>query len=74
MDKRRIKINYRKVDITQLAVWMEANKYKYALVPYDMNVQHLDNIGSVKIGSLIMYIEVYTEEAEVATRLQWNVE
>ena len=63
---RRIKLNYRKVNINDLADWLEVNNYEYALVPY---------YGyPTIIGSRTMWVEVYTNEAETAIRLKWNTE
>ena len=63
---RRVIINYLKVNVGEMADWLEANNYKYAFVPYDDDPK--------SIGTLLMYVEVYSEEAETALRLKWECE
>jgi len=67
MNKRRIKINYMKVNLDQVVAWLELNEYKYALIPYESRPRDI-------VGSLLMFVEVYTAEAETALRLTWNCE
>jgi len=65
--RRKIKINHLKVDIDNLCKWLEDNEYKYALIPYEHRPRDI-------VASVLMFVEVYTEEAETAVRLTWNCE
>lgn len=71
--KRILKINYRKVDTGELANWLTDNNYKFELI-HDNNVCTDGFDQDTVIGSLILSLELFTDEAEVATRLKWDVE
>ncbi len=69
--KRILKVNYRKVNVRDLTVWLNANDYRYELVHGD---NHCQDIGKKVIGTLTLALELFTDEAETATRLKWNIE
>lgn len=65
MNARLIKVDGKITDPIAIADWLEANEYKYALLPAgNMN----------DIVERICYIEVYAAEVEVALRLKWLTE
>ena len=70
-EARRVIINYRKVDPNALGDWLAENNYKHAFIPYpEATSDYLDGT----IGTLLVYVEVYSEEAEIALRLKWECE
>ena len=70
--KRILKLNYRRVNVAELRIWLTDNKYIFEIVHGSNEVSFAG--GDVVIGSLLVSLELYSDEAEVATRLKWNVE
>jgi hypothetical protein len=64
MSARRIKINYRKVDLDELADWLDESNIKHSLVP--------DTGMDGEVGRLIFFLEVYDAKDETAIRLKWE--
>ena len=70
--KRILKLNYRRNDMAALLKWFNDNDYQFELThAQDVCV---DQDGFPIIGTLMLEVTLYTEEAEVATRLKWNIE
>lgn len=65
MRRRVILIDYLKFDLAAIMIWMKANDYQYVFLTG--NEWHDEYIGN-----LTALMEVFTAEAEVATRLKWE--
>jgi hypothetical protein len=70
--KRILKVNYRKNNMQKLSNWLTANNFKYEIVRDCDQCNETDD--GVVIGTVILALILYSDEAEVATRLQWNIE
>ena len=68
MMRRLLQISYTKVNVVKLMRWLNANKYKFSM-PFDD-----DETTQYFEKGLIGTLELYSEEAEVATRLTWEIE
>ena len=70
---RRIKLNYRKVNVEALSIWLDDNNIKYAMAP-DSDPDEIYDPASTTIGSLTYFLDVYSAKHETAIRLKWDVE
>ena len=70
--KRILKLNYLQNDMTKLQNWLNDNDYRFEIIHGNNGVGF--SIGDVIVGTLLVSLELYSDEAEVATRLKWNIE
>ena len=69
MEPRRIKLNYRTINLDEFSDWLAQNHIKYTFIPYEEDAD-----GNMTIGTLVFFIEVYNAAHETAIRIKWNVE
>ncbi len=76
MDQVKYTSGYRKriplaatVNINEVSEWLRANNYRFSLIPFLATQTHyVDNV----MTSFLFYVELYTEESVVATKLAWG--
>jgi len=69
--KRTIKIDVLQNRIGPILDWLKENDYRFE-IRFSGN-EIYDGVDGDPTGALIIFLEVYSDEAEVATRLKWDV-
>ena len=76
--KRILKLNYLQNDMTKLQNWLNDNDDRFEIIHGNNGVGFAGEVGfaggDVIVGTLLVSLELYSDEAEVATRLKWNIE
>lgn len=68
--RRRIVMNYRKVNVQDLIDWLDENNVTYKIRPHgdDNNKDPKERI----IGTVNFYLDVYSGRDETAVRIKWE--
>ena len=68
--KRIITLDYHKVNTADLGTWLKKNGYRFDLI--HANDRCYED-GTNTVGTTMIDLVLYSEEAETAVRLKWNL-
>lgn len=67
---RIITFDYHKVNTAELGAWLKKNDYRFELI--HANDTCYEN-GTDTVGTTMIDLILYSEEAETAVRLKWSI-